>query len=231
MIETPRALRAEIAVARSSDSPAHNGPTRSFLSVPIRSGTEVFANLYLFERHNGPFTEEDEDLASAFAISAGIAVENARLYDESRRRERWLQASAEISDLLLSPQAGRDPLEEIVETVRNLADADLVSLVIPSVEARALEVAVAAGEGVERLRGMHYSANDTLVSLAVETGRGVRVGAVDEHHQYPVHLTKVAAVGPAMAVPLAGRDGRQGAIVVGRLKGRRAFTSGRSGDG
>jgi signal transduction histidine kinase len=51
------------------------------------------------------------------------------------------------------------------------------------------------------------------------------VGAVDEQSKHPVHLSRAGPIGAAIAVPLAGQYGPQGAIVAGRLKGRRPFTS------
>jgi GAF domain-containing protein len=57
----------------------------SFLGVPIRSRDSVFGNLYLTDRIDGGlFTAEDEELVLALATTAGIAIENARLYDRGR---------------------------------------------------------------------------------------------------------------------------------------------------
>ena len=75
----------------------------TFLGVPIRVRDEVFGNLYLTEkRGGGEFDEEDEAIVIALATAAGVAIENARLYEETRRRETWLQASAEVTTSLLS---------------------------------------------------------------------------------------------------------------------------------
>ena len=75
----------------------------TFLGVPIRVRDEVFGNLYLTEkRGGGEFDEEDEAIVIALATAAGVAIENARLYEETRRRETWLQASSEITTSLLS---------------------------------------------------------------------------------------------------------------------------------
>ena len=85
-----------------SDFPPNHPPMDSFLGVPIKVRDAVFGNLYLTGRRTGDFTESDEELMRAVAGTAAIAIENARLYDEARRRERWLQATAEVSQQLLS---------------------------------------------------------------------------------------------------------------------------------
>jgi GAF domain-containing protein len=70
---------------------------KSFLGVPVRVRDVVFGNLYLTEKEDGSdFTAEDEGLAVALAAAAGVAIENARLYDDARRRARWLEACMDV---------------------------------------------------------------------------------------------------------------------------------------
>lgn len=229
LIEDPHPIRLSHIDQdhRSSGVPEGHPPMSSFLGVPIRSRNEVYGNLYLAEREKGTFTAEDEELVQSLAATAGIAIENARLYEESHQREDWLQASAEISSLLLSARTARtfEPLQLIVDTVRRLADADVVTLVVPADEPDLLEVAVASGQGAAELKGMQYAAQDTLVARAMDSGRGLRLGPYDQGAKYPIHLAQVVDVGAVMAVPLSGEEGPQGAIAVGRLKGRRGFAS------
>ena len=72
---------------RSSGFPDGHPPMRSFLGVPVRIRDEVYGNLYLTEKQDGgQFDEEDEAVVTALAAAAGVAIENARLYEESRRR-------------------------------------------------------------------------------------------------------------------------------------------------
>ena len=67
----------------------------SFLGVPVRIRDKVFGNLYLTEKVGGDdFTVADEEIVVALAAAAGVAIENARLYDEASRRQRWLAATA-----------------------------------------------------------------------------------------------------------------------------------------
>ena len=162
---------------------------------------------------------------SALAATAGIAIENARLYEESGRREQWLQASAEISGASCRRGGNRDPLQLIVNRMKVLADADVATLVVPLANTDLLRVAVATGEGEAELRGMEYSPHDTLVALAMDTGRGVRLGSLEQQQGYTVHLSRAVDVGAVMAVPLSGHAGPQGAIMMGRRRGRRDFTA------
>ena len=56
---------------------------RTFLGVPVRIHDEVFGNLYLTEKSDGAdFSENDENVVLALATAAGVAIENARLYDD-----------------------------------------------------------------------------------------------------------------------------------------------------
>jgi GAF domain-containing protein len=91
LIDDPRPLRlADIAAhPASSGFPAGHPPMRGFLGVPVRVRDEVFGNLYLTnKRGGGAFTEDDEAVLTALGAAAGIAVENARLYEATRRHQR-----------------------------------------------------------------------------------------------------------------------------------------------
>ena len=71
----------------------------SFLGVPVRIRDQVFGNLYLAEKQGAAeFTDDDEEIVVALAAAAGAAIENARLYALAHRRQRWLAATAEITD-------------------------------------------------------------------------------------------------------------------------------------
>jgi signal transduction histidine kinase len=65
--------------------PPNHPPMTTFLGVPIRIRGDVYGNLYLTDKEGGAvFTDEDEALAEAFALAAGIAIENHRLHDQVR---------------------------------------------------------------------------------------------------------------------------------------------------
>src|ERR1700752_1661726 len=105
---------------------------RSFPGVPVRVGDEVFGNLYLTnKRGGGEFTEDDEAVLVALGAAAGVAVENARLYEAARRQKRWIQASAEVTTRLLSGAPSGDVLADITRQTLELSGADLAVLALP----------------------------------------------------------------------------------------------------
>lgn len=72
--------------AQSYGFPPGHPEMESFLGVPITAGQRVFGNLYLTDKIGGSeFTAEDEAIAVMLATQAAVAVENARLFEESER--------------------------------------------------------------------------------------------------------------------------------------------------
>src|SRR6202167_6638701 len=109
----------------SAGFPPGHPPMSGFLGVPVRIGERVFGHLYLTERcDGGEFTAEDEELAIALAATAGVAIANARRFTESEQRRRWLDASGELTPVLLSSRAG-EPYALIARFAAAAAAADL----------------------------------------------------------------------------------------------------------
>jgi two-component system, NarL family, sensor histidine kinase DevS len=225
LIDDPRPIRlATIGEDRRSVGfPPHHPPMASFLGVPIRVRDEVYGNLYLTERDGGQFSAEDEELVAALAATAATAIENARLFAESRRRQDWLQASTEITRQLLASE-GENPLRLIARRVLEMADADVVTVVLPAEDdLTQLAVNIAVGAQAEQLARARYPVQDTLSGLAISSGRPVMIGDVRQETTYTVHLSEVLPVGPVMAIPLASTNGSRGALMIGRMHGHRQF--------
>ena len=100
---------------RSSGFPAHHPPMTSFLGVPVRARGKVFGNLYLTEAPNGAFSEDDEQLLVLLASHAGIAIDHAQTFAESRQQaadaRRAARARASLTDIAGSILRERDVLK------------------------------------------------------------------------------------------------------------------------
>ena len=230
LIEHPEPIRLPHITddSRSAGFPPGHPPMTTFLGVPIRNRDQIFGNLYLTNRLDGnEFTAEDEELISALAATASIAIENARLYEESRQRQEWLRASGEISrNLLLSEDTDIDTLRRIAVSVKRLAAADVVSVVLPLLSGDGeLEVVMAVGIGQEDLSGLRYPPADTIAWHAMQEGRGLIVQDVDRQSGVFLHLRQAVPVTQVMAVPLIGESGARGALIAGRIGRHTTFTA------
>jgi len=221
VIDTGTAIRLEHlgSDARSSGFPAQHPPMESFLGVPVVVRGEVFGNLYLTDKADGPFSAEDEELVAALAATAGIAIDNARLFAESRRRERWSAALAEISATLLSGEVD-DPLAVVVETVASAVGAELACLVRPVGDDELL-IELARGEGAEQLEGTRVPAAGSLVMQALDSGAPVVVETLAAGEGSPGAVT----YGPTVAIPLAVEGRVLGALTISRPTSSERFTT------
>ena len=174
LIRDPRPVRvADLSCHElSSGFPPGHPPMTSFLGVPIRIRDEVYGNLYLTEKADGgEFDEEDQAVLVALAAAAGVAIENARLYDEARRQQRWLAASAEVTRVLLSGADVNEALALITSKSLEMSGADLVILALPVGGGEMLEIAHAAGEGAADAVGMVVPATRSASGMVLASGQ------------------------------------------------------------
>ncbi|MBT2212694.1 MULTISPECIES: GAF domain-containing sensor histidine kinase [Actinomadura] len=228
LIKEPRPLRLPDLAdhPESYGFPANHPPMRSFLGVPIRVRDEVFGNLYLTEKAGGgEFEEEDQVVVSALATAAGVAIENARLYEETRRRQRWLEASAEISTALLS---GTDPHEVtalVAVRAREIADADLAAVAVVGGDGRTFTVQAADGMNAEALRDLRIPLDHSVAGKVFTEGVALRVADGQEAAREAGVPTQVE-VGPMLVVPLGVGSAARGMISVVNAPGGAVFSEG-----
>ncbi|MFE6922435.1 GAF domain-containing protein [Nocardia sp. NPDC057663] len=160
--------------------PANHPPMRTFLGVPVQVREEVFGNLYLTEKAGGQeFTDDDEVVVRALAAAAGIAIENARLYEQSRVRQQWLEAIRDVATELLAGSPSGDVLGLVAQRGHGLTGSACTYLAlpedpdIPHEEITELVVVAAAGTDAENLIGKHIPLDDPHSSEAFRAGRTV----------------------------------------------------------
>lgn len=222
LIQDPRPIRLERLAEdpRSIGLPTGHPAMASFLGVPIRVRDEVYGNLYLSNQSQGRFTEEDEHLVTALAATAGIAIENARLYAETRRRQAWTDAAAEVTASLLSSDEA-DSISTLASRVLQLAEADLVWVLLPTTDPEWMSVETARGIDAHALQGTTIPLTGTIIASVLE-GRQPRL--IDDGSTTESGLSDEHRIGPVMAVPLISEGRPQGVLYVARLGGSARFT-------
>ncbi|MBX5332705.1 GAF domain-containing protein [Rhodococcus fascians] len=227
LIDQPKVLRLEDLSSHpeSVGFPPNHPPMKTFLGVPIRVRDEIFGNLYLTEKKNGKqFTEDDEVVTKALASAAGIAIENSRLYEESRVRQAWMEATRDIGTELL---AGTD-LDEVLRMVSrkalHLTGADATFIAAPAdadqpfEDVTQLVVTVSEGVGADRMVRAVIPIEGSSSGVAFRRRTALR----KERLEYAAEGLGTE-FGPALISPLRVADGVSGVLVVLREDGRRAF--------
>ena len=228
LIRHPRPLRLPKLSAHPSSYGFPPGHPRmdTFVGVPLQVGKEVFGVLYLTEKRDGaPFDEEDESVLAILAAAAGVAIDHARRYEESKRRQRWLRANAEITAALLSGSPRGRALRLIAERAREIMGAALAVVAVPAPDAETLTVELAIGERAEEHHGRVLPVRGTLMGRAYTSGAPEVstdvVGDARTHTEPP----RPTGLGPAVAVPVGGGAGVRGVVLLARPAGGTVFSA------
>ncbi|MEU6954232.1 GAF domain-containing protein [Streptomyces sp. NPDC045714] len=227
LIAHPEPLRlANLSEHESSYGfPAGHPPMDSFLGVPIRIRDQVFGNLYLTEKLGGAqFDAEDESILTTLAVAAGVAIDNARLYERSQQRELWVRATAEVTHSLLSGSPRGAVLALIADRAREIAGADLVVVALPTAERDSFVVELASGVEAETFRDPCPALTDGLIGAAF--ARALAVTSEDaDVLRLAADPAWPAGLGPAVAVPIGTGTGVRGVLLLVRAEGSDPFTA------
>lgn len=228
LIEEAKPIRIEDLTRdpRSVGVPPSHPQMHSFLGAPVEARGRVFGNIYLSEKRDlGGFTDEDERALVVLATQAGVAIENARLYEEGRRRERWLDAVREIATATLAGAGSDVALELVARRARELVRADLATITTPVAEGEGLQLQVADGAHADRLRGMRFQPEDSISGEVMRTGRAEVIEDTSVDHRALQPAVALGELGPAMLVPLQARGEAIGTLAVFNQLGGRLFSS------
>jgi signal transduction histidine kinase len=222
LITNPQPLRlADMSAhTRSYGFPAGHPPMKTFLGVPVRIRDEVFGNLYLTEKQGGAeFDDEDEIVVTALAAAAGVAIENARLYDEARRQQAWLRATADVTQRLLSGAEPREVLALVTQQAREICGADLVVLALPAGNGRQLVIEHAAGDGSDEATGIVLPVDGSVSGIVLDSGKPLVIPDFTAEDRAAPAAREHLHLGPAVVVPLGAPGNVRGILTAGRRPG------------
>jgi signal transduction histidine kinase len=222
LITNPRPLRLpDISGSPKSDGfPPGHPPMKSFLGVPVRVRDEVYGNLYLTEKEGGAkFDEEDEALLVALAAAAGVAIDNAKLYEEGRRQQRWLRASSELTRRLLSGDPPDEVLALVTQQALEMSGADLVALALPTRDRQQLVIQHAAGAGAPEAIGLVLPVSASVSGEVLTSGEAVVLEDFGHDERVARAAREHLPLGPAIIVPLGAPGDVRGVFTVGRDTG------------
>jgi signal transduction histidine kinase len=199
---------------RSVGFPAGHPPMESFLGVPVRVGGTVYGNLYLTGSARGSFDAVDEQIILTLASMAGTAIANARLYEEAHLGQRWLAASEEINQRLLSGDLGETDVAPIADLILTLADASFVGLVVPTDEPDALPFAQKFGPLADSTGSV---ADGEIAALPHRVRRALELKDDRPAAFRDIEIWASSLIGSTMVIPWGDIEAtREGALVITR---------------
>jgi signal transduction histidine kinase len=226
LIKEPRPVRlTNIADhPQSVGFPPNHPPMHSFLGAPVQAMGRVFGNIYLAEKRGADeFSVADQESLVVLATQAGVAIANASLYEETRLRERWLNALRDITNNILNGADSASILVDIAERARELAKADAATIAIAGSTPDQLVITAAVGARASELQGQPVPAVGSISGDVMRTGKPLVLEDVSTDPRAHQRIVQLGRHGPALYVPLRVRGRATGTLMVANLKNGRRF--------
>ncbi len=211
LLEVPLGDCAASRVARTGERVTSNAPERSWpelvpgialgtmrseAAVPLMHDNEPSGVLIVQSEETGAFTAEDGDVLALLARQAGIAIENARLFEAERGARELAEAAAEISRIALASSGTDQTSQQVIETMDRVAPSPGKALGLVDVSGKLLRYLAASGT-LRRLQHVVVPVEQSATTLV------------------PPSESAPIAVGPEALAPLSERQVvSEGAILV-----------------
>jgi GAF domain-containing protein len=211
---------AEFPVARAMGQTT-GSTIHTVLSVPLLRGDESIGAILLRRTEVRPFTEKQVDLLSTFADQAVIAIQNARMFNETREALEQQKASADILNVISNSVAETQPVfDEILRSVARLFGSQENFIFLVG-EDGLLHVGAGSGPRVEQVRGLFPTPLDGTVSqVAIRERRLVRSAHVFNDPELPLAARegyrRLGENYSMVVAPMLWEDRAIGSIMVAR---------------
>lgn len=218
--DTPLRLHNLGEDPRSVGFPPNHPPMNTFLGVPIHLRGVAYGNLYLTEKAGGnDFTEEDQELVELLASQAAVAIENARLYEAATGWSKQLESLNEVGNALATETDLDRLLDLIARRSREILDARLVMVALPSGPDE-LRFAAVAGDESERLLGERIPRSTSKTGRVLDRGRSERADSLLDDPDVDPHAARLLAARTGLWVPLLVRGRAIGVLAAHDKLGR-----------
>ena len=176
--------------------------TLSFINAPLKHGDLVTGYISVQNtKHEGAFEEADLRLLATLAGSLSVALENARLFDETQRRAREMSALTEVGSDISATLDLTDVLDRIAGHALELIDASDSALFLPDESGEQMKGFVAQGTIAEQvlattiqpgsgiLGDIWQTRAAELINNAEHDPRAVTIAGTDKHEDERMMVT------------------------------------------
>ncbi len=195
--------------------------TCSVLAVGVFGSRGRLGAITLTADRDHAFSDSLVALLETVAVSMGVALDNARLFEETQRREREANALAEVGRDLSSTLDLATVMDRIAAHAGELLAAQSSAIFLPDADGSAYRAIVALGDLADTLKTTAIEPGRGIIGSLIASGRAefVNDSAVDPR-AIPIPGTALRHDERLMVVPLKSGDEVQGAMAVWRSGGR-----------
>jgi PAS domain S-box-containing protein len=184
--------------------------SQSWLGVPIRSGEKVVGVISMQDRRVNLFKESDVQLLNTLASSLGVAIDNARLFNETQQRAAELATVNTVSSALIGELDTEVLLNLVGEQIRSVFKADIAYVALLDKEKNIIEFPYQYGDLLE---SMQYG--DGLASRIIQTGKPLLINQEMDRQREQLGTTLVGKRARSfLGVPIRASGEAIGAISV-----------------
>lgn len=185
-----------------------------WMGVPLVTRGEIVGFITLDSDKAGTFDENSAALAQTFATQAAIAIENARLYEETRQRLEELEVVSRISFALRATQEPIHMLSMVMKEIQRVIGTEAASIWLYNPRTYTLDQVVASGWQAD-LSIKYLRPNESIVGHVYQTGETYFVQDFPQDaHAHPVLSAGVGAGWGGIVVPIRTTSQTIGALVV-----------------
>ncbi len=193
----------------------------SCVFVPVMVGERLVAVIWIesFEREDA-FDEAQVDLLSTIAASMGVALENARLLEETQRNARESSALSDVGRDLSATLDLATVMDRIAAHAKDLLNAGNSAIFLPDADGRHYRAIVALGSLAEQLKATTVEPGHGIIGSLIESGRAELINdTAADPRAVQIPGTEKHSDDRLMVVPLLAGESVQGAMAVWRSGG------------
>jgi PAS domain S-box-containing protein len=187
--------------------------TRSELCLPIKVSGRVIGVLDVQSDRPHAFDSDDVDILQALAHQAGVAIDNARLFEQAQERARELAVLNELGQALTARLNVEEVMDEAYRGASSLIDTDNFYIGLYDAESKMINFAFDVSESEIDQQFMSVSVDEGITGYVIRHRRGV---LINENLDEWLQARGIQPVGePArswIGVPLVVGDRVLGAI-------------------
>ena len=209
-----------VITSNASDDPRfkffHNLPEdryQAFISVPIMAKKEVIGVINVQHKRPRRYRPDELALLTTIANQVGGAIENARLYDEMKRKALQLETLSQVSETVVSNRVIEDVMHLIVTMTAQMMSSKICSIMLLDSLTDELRIVATQSLSEQYRLKPNLKVGQSISGRAVQERRPIIVPDVtkDQNYMYP-DLAKKEGLCSLLSAPMMIRDKAVGVI-------------------